>query len=147
MTRCPAAPSFIRSRTHPTYLPLASTVKFTENGVKTDVGKGFWETAGKPMLRRTLIDTKKCVVASIAVTEEPFSSKTVGTSSSSGRSGFGGGGGGRIGGGASASEANPTGSGLVDCHMFRMRDGKVDLIMSIVGPSAVSMGWSLEPIE
>jgi hypothetical protein len=302
-------------------LPLASTVKFTENGVKTDVGKGFWETAGKPMLRRTLIDTKKCVVATIAVMEEPFSSKTVGTSSSGGRSGFGGGGGGRIGGGApggasgrgsggapggapgmggmfggpktmpeegtvrpilfasrlkvekgkiteietivarendfafnaenvlktkdqdwetilppekriprkvladaannyfalfaenstvsvpfaqvcdrwenglqttaadhdcspvtfrkrigmsinhgprrvwvdtekgisiafmafgggaSASEANPTGSGLVDCHMFRMRDGKVDLILSIVGPSAASMGWPLEPIE
>jgi|WetSurMetagenome_2_1015567.scaffolds.fasta_scaffold872027_1 hypothetical protein len=79
--------------------------------------------------------------------EEPFSSKTVGTSSSGGRRGFGGGGGGRIGGGASASEANPTGSDLVDCHMFRMRDGKVDLIMSIVGPSAASMGWPLEPIE
>ena len=39
-----------------------------------------------------------------------------------------------FGGGASASEENPTGSGLVDCHMFRMRDGKVDLIQSIVGP-------------
>jgi hypothetical protein len=52
-----------------------------------------------------------------------------------------------FGGGASASEANPTGSGLVDCHMFRMRDGKVDLILSIVGPTAASMGWPLEPIE
>ena len=52
-----------------------------------------------------------------------------------------------FGGGASASEENPTGSGLVDCHMFRMRDGKVDLILSIVGPSAASMGWPLEPIE
>jgi hypothetical protein len=52
-----------------------------------------------------------------------------------------------FGGGATASEANPTGSGLVDCHMFRMRDGKVDLILSIVGPSAPSMGWLLEPIE
>ena len=52
-----------------------------------------------------------------------------------------------FGGGASASEANPTGSGLVDCHMFRMRDGNVDLIQSIVGPRAASMGWPLEPIE
>ena len=65
-------------------LPLASTAKFTENGVKKDVGKGFWETAGKPLLRRTLIDTEKCVTATIAVIEEPFSSETVG-------SGFGGG--------------------------------------------------------
>ncbi|MBN1569836.1 MAG: hypothetical protein JXA73_18470 [Acidobacteria bacterium] len=295
-------------------LPLAFTAKFTENGVKKDLGKGFWETAGKPLLRRTLIDTKKCTVATIAVIEEPFSSKTVGKSSTGGRGGFGGGGApggaaggargvatggapggagmfggpktmpeegtvrpilfasrlkvekGKIteietivarendfafnaenmlktkdqdwetilppekrtprkvladaanhyfdlfaesstvsvpfaevcdrwengflttgtdhdcspvtfrkrigvsmnhgprrvwvdtekgisigfmafGGGASASEANPTGSGLVDCHMFRMRDGKVDLILSIVGPSAASMGWPLEPIE
>ncbi len=311
-------------------LPVASTAQFTENGVKIDVGKGFWETAGKPLLRRTLIDTKKCVVATIAVMEEPFNSKTVGKPSMGGSGGPGGGGmmgsgGGRVGGGApggaqggapgaarggapggapgmgamfggpktmpeegtvrpilfasrlkmekgkiteietiiarendfafnaenvlktkdqdweailpsekriprkvladaannyfalfaenstvsvpfaqvcdrwengmqttasdhdcspvtfrkrigmslnhgprrvwvdaekgisiafmafgggaSANEANPTGRGLVDCHMFRMRDGKVDLILSIVGPSAASMGWPLEPIE
>jgi len=297
-------------------LPLASTAKFTENGVKIDVGKGFWETAGKPLLRRTLIDTGKCVTATIAVMEEPFSSKTVGSSAAGGMGGgmFGGGapkaapggapkdvpggipggagamfGGpkempaegtvrpilfaarlkvekGKVteietiiarerdfafnakgvletkdqdwetilspekraprkvladaannyfalfaegstvsvpfaevcdrwengvqttakdhdcspvtfrkaigasinhgprrvwvdtekgisiafmafGGGASASAENPTGRGLVDCHMFRMRDGKVDLIMSIVGPNAASMGWPLEPIE
>jgi hypothetical protein len=291
-------------------LPLASTAKFTENGVKKDVGKGFWETAGKPLLRRTLVDTRKCVTATIAVIEEPFSSKTVGRP---GMGGFGGGGApgsasgaaktpggapggaggmfggpkempeegtvrpilfatrlkvekGKIteietiiarerdfafnakgvletkdqdwetilppekrtprkvladaanhyfalfaessgvsvpfakvcdrwengvqttsadhdcspvtfrkrigmsinhgprrvwvdtekglsiafmafGGGVSANEQNPTGSGLVDCHMFRMRDGKVDLIQSIVGPGAASMGWPLEPIE
>ena len=39
-------------------LPLASTARFTENGVKKDVGQGFWETAGKPLLRRTMIDTR-----------------------------------------------------------------------------------------
>jgi hypothetical protein len=295
-------------------LPLASTAKFTENGIKKDVGTGFWETAGKPLLRRTLIDTQKCVTATVAVIEEPFSSKTVGK-------GFGGGGApgapgapkipagakkppagqsgdgnvaalfagpkelpeegtvrpilfanrlkvenGKIteietiiarerdfafsvekelatkdqdwdtilppekriprkvladaannyfalfaegstesvpfakvcdrwengfmttgrdhdcspvtfrkrmgnsinhgprrvwvdtekgisiafmmfGGGATANAENPTGSGLVDCHMFRMRDGKVDLIHAIVGPRAQSMGWPLEPIE
>jgi len=298
-------------------LPIASTAKFTENGVNKDIGKGFWATAGKPLLRRTLIDTRKCVTATIAVMEEPFSSKTVGSPS---KVGIGGGGGapkvapggapggapksvpgglpggaggmfggsgpmpeegtvrpilfaarlkiekGKIteietivarerdfafnakgvlatkdqdwatilppekraprqaladaannyfalfaegstvsvpfaevcdrwengvqttakdhdcspvtfrkaigmsinhgprrvwvdteknisigfmtfGGGASASKENPTGSGLVDCHMFRMRDGKVDLIQSIVGPTAPSMGWPLEPIE
>ena len=322
-------------------LPLASTVKFTENGVKKDVGEGFWETAGKPLLKRTLIDTKKCVTATMAVMEEPFSSKTVGSASKSGMGGggmFGGGapkaapggapggapkaapggapkaapggapkavpggtpggaGGGlgamfagpatmpeegtvrpilfaarlkvekgkiteietivarerdfafnaksvletkdqdwetilppdkrasrkaladaannyfalfaegatvsvpfaevcdrwenglqttardhdcspvtfrkqtnsninhgprrvwvdtekgisiafmAFGGGATVSEESPTGSGLVDCHMFRMRDGKVDLIQSFIGPRATSMGWPLEPIE
>jgi hypothetical protein len=65
-------------------LPLSSTAKFTENGIQKEVGKGFWETAGKPLLKRTLIDTQKCTTATIAVVEEPFSSKTVGE-------GFGGG--------------------------------------------------------
>jgi len=297
-------------------LPLASTVKFTENGVKKDVGTGFWESAGKPLLKRTLVDTQKCVTATIAVVEEPFNSKTVGEGFGSGFGGGGapgaatapagakkppagapGGGGGLgamfsgpkempeegtvrpilfanrlkiedgkiteietiiarekdfafnvqkeletkdqdwdtilppekraprkvladaannyfalfaegstvsvpfakvcdrwenglqttardhdcspvtfrkqtnsninhgprrvwvdtekgisiafmvFGGGATANEENPTGSGLVDCHMFRMRDGEVDLIHSIVGPRAKSMGWPLEPIE
>ena len=59
-------------------LPLSYTAKFTENGIKKEVGTGFWKTAGKPLLRRTLIDTKKCVTATISVIEEPFSSKTVG---------------------------------------------------------------------
>jgi len=307
-------------------LPLAPTAKFTENGIQKDVGTGFWETAGKPLLKRTLIDTQKCVTATMAVMEEPFSTKTVGSAPKGRMGGFGGGGGGMMGsgapggapkaapggapksvpggvpggaggmfggsgpmpeegtirpilfaarlkvekgkiseietiiarerdfafnakgvletrgqdwdtilppekrasrksladaannyfalfaegstvsvpfakvcdrwengvqttatehdcspvtfrkaigmsinhgprrvwvdtekgisiafmtfgGGASASEENPTGSGLVDCHMFRMRDGKVDLIQSIVGPTAASMGWPLEPIE
>ena len=292
-------------------LPLASTAKFTENGVNKDVGKGFWETAGKPLLRRTLIDTRKCVTATIAVMEEPFSSKTVGSSPAGGMGGgapkvapggapkdvpggIPGGAGGMFGGpkempkegtvrpilfaarlkvekgkvteietivarerdfafnakgvlatkdqdwetilppekraprqvladaannyfalfaegatvsvpfaevcdrwengmqttardhdcspvtfrkqtnsninhgprrvwvdtekgisiafmafggGATMSKESPTGSGLVDCHMFRMRDGKVDLIQSFIGPRAASMGWPLEPIE
>jgi hypothetical protein len=293
-------------------LPLASTAKFTENGVKKDVGKGFWETAGKPLLRRTMIDTRKCVTATISVMEEPFSSKTVGSAPTGDMGGRARGGAGAragagargdvpggipggmfgrsgpmpkegtvrpilfaarlrvekgkiteietivarerdfafnaegllktkdqdwetilppekraprkvladaanhyfdlfaenstvsvpfakecdrwengvqttardhdcspvtfrkaigasinhgprrvwvdtekgiavafmaFGGGATATADNPTGSGLVDCHMFRMRDGKVDLILAIVGPSAASMGWPLEPIE
>jgi hypothetical protein len=296
-------------------LPLASTVKFTENGVEKEVGTGFWESAGKPLLKRTLVDTLKCVTATIAVVEEPFNSKIVGEGFGSS---FGGGGApgapkaparakkpptngqgdgnvaalfagpkelpkegtirpilfanrlkvenGKIteietiiarerdfafsvekeletkdqdwetilppekrvsrkvladaanhyfdlfmkgstfsvpfakvcdrwengflttgrdhdcspvtfinrrgtsinhgprrvwvdtekgisiafmmfGGGATANAENPTGSGLVDCHMFRMRDGEVDLIHAIVGPRAESMGWPLEPIE
>ncbi len=294
-------------------LPLASTAKFTENGIKKDVGTGFWKTAGKPLLRRTLIDTKKCVTATISVIEEPFSSKTVGEGFGGGAPGASGApkipasakkppagqsGDGNVaalfagpkelpkegtvrpilfanrlkvengkiteietiiarerdfaftvekeletkdqdwstilppdkrasrkvladaannyfalfakgstvsvpfakvcdrwengfmttgrdhdcspvtfrkrmgnsinhgprrvwvdtekgisiafmmfGGGATANAENPTGSGLVDCHMFRMRDGKVDLIHAIVGPRAQSMGWPLEPID
>ncbi|MBN1904023.1 MAG: hypothetical protein JW927_02905, partial [Deltaproteobacteria bacterium] len=69
-------------------LPLASTAKFTENGIQKEVGKGFWETAGKPLLKRTLIDTQKCTTATIAVIEEPFSSKALGTGLGGG---FGGG--------------------------------------------------------
>ncbi|GEM_PF-451945 len=307
-------------QTHSTSgLPLAPKVKFTENGIVKEVGKGFFETAGKPLLRRTLIDTKKCTTATIAVIEEPFDSKTVGSGMMAGGPGMAGApapapakknpagspgngeavatgsvpsamfGGAKempkegtirpilfanrlkiengkvteietiiarekdfafnpqgllqtkeqdwetilapdkqalrkvladaannyfalfaegstvsvpfakvcdrwengfqttardhdcspvsfrkaigasinhgprrvwvdtekglsiafmmFGGGATANDQNPTGSGLVDCHMFRMRNGEVDLILSIVGPSAPSMGWPLEPIE
>jgi hypothetical protein len=38
-----------------------------------------------------------------------------------------------------------TGS-LPDFHMFRMRDGKVDLIQAVIGASSKSMGWPSEPI-
>jgi hypothetical protein len=69
---------------NPSSLPLASTVKFTENGVEKAVGKGFWETAGKPLLKRTLIDTQKCGAHAQAVMEEPFSAKTVGPATTSG---------------------------------------------------------------
>jgi hypothetical protein len=68
-------------------LPLASTVKFTENGDEKAVGKGFWETAGKPLLKITLIDTQKCGAHIQAVMEEPFSAKTVGSASMGGMMG------------------------------------------------------------
>jgi hypothetical protein len=35
---------------------------------------------------------------------------------------------------------------LPDFHMFRMRDGKVDLIQSVIGAGAKDMGWPHEPI-
>ena len=35
---------------------------------------------------------------------------------------------------------------LPDFHMFRMRDGKVDLIQSVIGSAAKDMGWPHEPI-
>jgi len=36
--------------------------------------------------------------------------------------------------------------GLPDFHMFRMRDGKVDLIQAVIGAGAKSMGWPNEPV-
>lgn len=35
--------------------------------------------------------------------------------------------------------------GLPDFHMFRMRDGKVDLIQAVIGAGSKSMGWPNEP--
>ena len=57
---------------NPSSLALASNVKYTENGVEMAVGKGFWETAGKTLLKRDLIDTQKCGTHSNAVIEEKY---------------------------------------------------------------------------
>jgi hypothetical protein len=57
---------------NPSGLPLASNVKYTENGVELAVGKGFWETAGKTLLKRDLIDTQKCGTHSNVVIEEKY---------------------------------------------------------------------------
>lgn len=35
---------------------------------------------------------------------------------------------------------------LPDFHMFRMRNGKVDLIQAVIGAGAKSMGWPEEPV-
>ena len=37
--------------------------------------------------------------------------------------------------------------GLPDCHMFRMRNGKVDLIQAVVGAGSPSIGWPIEPLS
>ena len=62
----------------PSGLPLASDVKYTENGVEVTVGKGFWQTAGKTLIRRDLIDTQKCGTHSNVVIEEPFDPGIIG---------------------------------------------------------------------
>jgi hypothetical protein len=62
----------------PSALPLAPAVKYTENGVETAVGKGFWQTAGKALLTRDLIDTRKCGTHTTAVMEERFDPAKVG---------------------------------------------------------------------
>lgn len=45
---------------NPSSVPLASGVRYTENGIVVAVGKGSWETAGKLTFKRGLIDTQKC---------------------------------------------------------------------------------------
>jgi hypothetical protein len=37
-------------------------------------------------------------------------------------------------------------SSLPDFHVFRMRNGKVDLVQAVIGAGAKSMGWPIEPI-
>ncbi len=52
---------FTALETHnPSGVPLASGVRYTENGIVVAVGKGSWETAGKLTFKRGLIDTQKC---------------------------------------------------------------------------------------
>jgi hypothetical protein len=45
---------------NPSSLPLASGVRYTENGIEVPVGKGSWETAGKLLFKRGMVDTQKC---------------------------------------------------------------------------------------
>ncbi len=37
-------------------------------------------------------------------------------------------------------------AGLPDFHMFKMRNGKVDLIQAVIGPQSPSTGWPIEPL-
>jgi hypothetical protein len=54
----------------PSSLPLASGVKYTENGIGVAVGEGFWKTAGKLVFKRGLIDTEKCGTHTQTIMEE-----------------------------------------------------------------------------
>lgn len=51
----------------PKMLPLASTVKFTENGKMMMVGEGLWATAGAVKFKESLLDTEKCGTVTQAV--------------------------------------------------------------------------------
>jgi hypothetical protein len=53
-----------------TTLSLAQNLKFTENGKELAIGKGLWATAGKTLLKRSVVDTFKCSVHTQAVLEE-----------------------------------------------------------------------------
>ncbi|MBN1566493.1 MAG: hypothetical protein JXA73_01495 [Acidobacteria bacterium] len=54
----------------PSSLPLASGVRYTENGIEVAVGKGSWETAGKLTFKRGMIDTQKCGTHTQAIIDE-----------------------------------------------------------------------------
>lgn len=55
---------------NPSSLPLASGVRYTENGIEVEIGKGVWETAGKTTFKRGMIDTQKCGTHTQAIIEE-----------------------------------------------------------------------------
>jgi hypothetical protein len=55
---------------NPSGAPLASKVRYTENGIETAIGKGAWETAGKITFKRSMVDMKKCGTHTQAVIEE-----------------------------------------------------------------------------
>jgi hypothetical protein len=54
----------------PSSLPLASGVRYTENGIEVEIGKGVWETSGKTTFKRGMIDTQKCGTHTQAIMEE-----------------------------------------------------------------------------
>ncbi len=55
---------------NPSSLPLAQSSRFTENGKDLAIGKGFWQTAGKTLFKRSAIDTVQCSAHVQAVIEE-----------------------------------------------------------------------------
>jgi hypothetical protein len=54
----------------PSSLPLASTVKFTENGKETTIGEGLWTTAGAVKFKRSAFDTESCNSVTESTIEE-----------------------------------------------------------------------------
>jgi hypothetical protein len=55
---------------NPSSAPLASGVKYTENGIEVAVGMGSWQTAGKTTFKRGMVDTRKCGTHTQAIIEE-----------------------------------------------------------------------------
>ena len=52
----------------PSALPLADTVRFTENTAETTVGEGLvWQSAGEVKFTRSLLDTERCGTVTEAV--------------------------------------------------------------------------------
>jgi len=53
-----------------TRLQYTSGVKYTENGKQLKIGEGFWQTAGKVLLKRTFVDTRRFSTHTEAIIEE-----------------------------------------------------------------------------
>ena len=51
-------------------LPVATGVKFTENGSAIALGDGLWQSAGAALFRRSALDTERCGTLTQAVIEE-----------------------------------------------------------------------------
>jgi hypothetical protein len=56
-------------------LPTAADVRITENGVVMQPGTGFFQSGGKVLLERDLIDSQRCGTVSEAVTDETVDGK------------------------------------------------------------------------
>jgi hypothetical protein len=61
----------------PSDVPLASNVRYTENGKEVPVGKGVWETTIKTTFKREMFDTAKCGTHTQAILEEKDNPKPV----------------------------------------------------------------------
>jgi hypothetical protein len=51
----------------PTMAPIASSAKYTEDGMKMNVGDGVWKTAGAVKFKRSALDTQICESATESV--------------------------------------------------------------------------------
>ncbi|MBN2420114.1 MAG: hypothetical protein JXL81_12070 [Deltaproteobacteria bacterium] len=61
----------------PSGVALAKNVRYTENGIDVQVGKGVWETIIKTTFKRAMFDTKKCGSHTQAILEEKNNPKPV----------------------------------------------------------------------
>ncbi len=61
----------------PSSLPLASGVRYTENGITVEIGKGVWEAAARTTFKRKMVDTQKCGTHTQAVIEEKGQEKPI----------------------------------------------------------------------
>jgi hypothetical protein len=62
---------------NPSGAPLASNVRYTENGIEVPVGKGVWETVAKTTFKRGMVDTRKCGTHIQTVMEERDNPKPI----------------------------------------------------------------------
>jgi len=62
---------------NPASAPLASNVRYTENGIEVPVGKGVWETVLKTTFKRGMVDIQKCGTHTQAIMDEKDNPKPI----------------------------------------------------------------------